>query len=58
MKANEGQAGGGAARALAWAGALSAAVYLATFLFYVRGFRGYTRTAREVFIWLAVLPLL
>jgi hypothetical protein len=37
---------------------LTAAVYLATFLFYVRGFRGYTRTAREVFIWLAVLPLL
>jgi hypothetical protein len=37
----------GAARALAWTGALSAAVYLATFLFYVRGFRGYTRTARK-----------
>ena len=59
MKADEEQAGaGGAARALAWTGALTAAVYLATFLFYVRGFQGYTRTQREVFIWLAVLPLL
>ena len=58
MKSDEGQSRGGAARALAWTGALSAAVYLATFLFYVRGFKGYTRTAREVFIWLAVLPLL
>jgi hypothetical protein len=48
----------GAARALARTGALTAVVYAATFLFYVRGFRGYTRTAREVFIWLAVLPLL
>lgn len=50
--------GAGAARSLAWTGALTAAVYLATFVFYVRGFQGYTRTAREVFIWLAVLPLL
>jgi glycosyl transferase family 87 len=59
MKANEEQLGGGsAARALAWTGALTAVVYVATFLFYVRGFQGYTRTAREVFIWLAVLPLL
>jgi hypothetical protein len=48
----------GASRSLAWAGTLTAAVYAATFLFYVRGFRGYTRTAREVFIWLAMLPLL
>lgn len=48
----------GAVRALAWTGVLTAAVYLATCLFYVRGFRGYTRTQREVFIWLAVLPLL
>lgn len=59
MGPDRGQAGGaGAARALAWTGGLSAAVYVATFLFYVRGFRGYTRTQREVFIWLAVLPLL
>jgi hypothetical protein len=50
--------GGGASRALAWTGAATAAVYVATLLFYVRGFRGYTRTAREVFIWLAVLSLL
>lgn len=50
--------GGGASRALAWTGAATAAVYVATFLFYVRGFRGYTHTTREVFIWLAVLPLL
>ncbi|HEX8722999.1 MAG TPA: glycosyltransferase 87 family protein [Pyrinomonadaceae bacterium] len=50
--------GAGDARKLAWAGALSAAVYAATFLFYVRGFQGYSRAAREVFIWLAVLPLL
>ena len=33
MKSDEGQSGGGAARALAWTGALTAAVYLATFLF-------------------------
>lgn len=58
MGANQEQTGGGAARALALTGALTAAVYLATFLFYVRGFQGYTRAAREVFIWLAVLPLL
>ncbi|MBV8858244.1 MAG: DUF2029 domain-containing protein [Acidobacteria bacterium] len=61
MSANGGHekgAGSSPARALAWAGALTAAVYLATFLFYVRGFQGYTRRAREVFIWLAVLPLL
>ena len=57
MSANEGHEKG-AARSLAWAGALTAAVYAATFLFYVRGFQGYTRAAREVFIWLAVLPLL
>jgi hypothetical protein len=50
--------GGGAARGLALTGALTAAVYAATFLFYVRGFQGYSRRAREVFIWLAVLPLL
>src|SRR3954463_10292664 len=49
---------GQSARSLAWTGALTAAVYAATFLFYVRGFQGYTRTTREVFIWLAVLPLL
>jgi hypothetical protein len=58
MSANEGQAGGGASRALAWTGALTALVYVATLLFYVRGFQGYSRAAREVFIWLAVLPLL
>ncbi|HEX7315940.1 MAG TPA: glycosyltransferase 87 family protein [Pyrinomonadaceae bacterium] len=58
MRANEEGVRGGAERAFAWTGALTAAVYLATFLFYVRGFQGYTRTAREVFIWLAVLPLL
>jgi hypothetical protein len=50
--------GAGDARRLALTGALTGAVYLATFLFYVRGFQGYTRAAREVFIWLAVLPLL
>ncbi|MDT7690303.1 MAG: alpha,6-mannosyltransferase [Acidobacteriota bacterium] len=52
--------GGGAepSRSLARVGTLTAAVYLATFLFYVRGFQVYSRTAREVFIWLAVLPLL
>ncbi|HWW76573.1 MAG TPA: glycosyltransferase 87 family protein [Pyrinomonadaceae bacterium] len=54
-----GRAGGASAnRRLARAGLLTAAVYLATALFYARGFQGYTRTAREVFIWLAVLPLL
>lgn len=58
MEGNREEARGGAVRALAWTGALSAAVYVATLLFYVRGFQGYTRTAREVFIWLAVLPLL
>ncbi len=59
MKANGERGGEGrAARALAWTGALTAALYLATFLFYVRGFQRYTRTQREVFIWLAVLPLL
>ena len=55
-RVESGDAGG--ARGLWRAGALSAAVYAATFLFYVRGFQGYSRTAREVFIWLAVLPLL
>jgi len=50
--------GASSSRGLALTGALTAAVYLATFLFYVRGFQGYTRRAREVFIWLAVLPLL
>jgi hypothetical protein len=52
--------GGGAAfsRSLNRVGTLTTAVYLATFLFYVRGFEVYSRTAREVFIWLAVLPLL
>ncbi len=59
MKTNVGQAREGqAARSLTWTGALTAVVYLATFLFYVRGFQGYTRTQREVFIWLAVVPLL
>ena len=55
-----GDDGGGAdsSRGLALTGALTAAVYLATFLFYVRGFQVHTRRAREVFIWLAVLPLL
>jgi hypothetical protein len=53
------QGGGGVPnRTLARAGLLTAAVYLATLLFYARGFQGYTRAAREVFIWLAVLPLL
>ena len=46
------------ARSLTLTGALTAAVYFATLLFYVRGFQGYSRLAREVFIWLAVLPLL
>ena len=50
--------GADAARGLVLTGALTAAVYLATFLFYVRGFQVYSRRAREVFIWLAVLPLL
>ncbi|MCA1619340.1 MAG: glycosyltransferase 87 family protein [Acidobacteria bacterium] len=53
--------GGGAensSRGLVVTGALTAAVYVATLLFYVRGFQGYSRLAREVFIWLAVLPLL
>src|ERR687886_721776 len=45
-------------RRLVRTGLFTAVVYLATLLFYVRGFQGYTRTAREVFIWLAVLPLL
>ena len=45
-------------RVLVRVGALTAAVYLATLLFYARGFQGYSRRAREVFIWLAVLPLL
>ena len=62
METDSGQAGraGGArpSRGLVRTGLLTAAVYLATFLFYVRGFQGYSRTAREVFIWLAVLPLL
>lgn len=55
-----GREGGGADpnRRLVRAGLLTAAVYLATLLFYVRGFQGYSRRAREVFIWLAVLPLL
>jgi hypothetical protein len=55
------QAVGGTARisrGLALTGALTAAVYLSIFLFYARGFQGYSRRAREVFIWLAVLPLL
>ena len=52
--------GGGAEpnRRLARVGTLTAAAYLATLLFYVRGFQVYSRSAREVFIWLAVLPLL
>ncbi len=50
--------GGASARSLAWTGALSAAVYVGTFLFYARGFQAYARAQREVFIWLAVLPLL
>ncbi len=62
MGANSGKSGSAgsesAPRALALTGALTAAVYLATLLFYVRGFQGYSRRAREVFIWLAVLPLL
>jgi hypothetical protein len=39
-------------------GWLTALVYLCTCLFYVRGPEVYTRTAREVFTWLCVLPLL
>jgi alpha-1,6-mannosyltransferase len=39
-------------------GWLTALVYLGACLFYVRGPQVYTRTAREVFIWLCVLPLL
>jgi hypothetical protein len=39
-------------------GWLTALVYLVTCLFYVRGPQVYTRTAREVFTWLCVLPLL
>jgi hypothetical protein len=39
-------------------GWLTALVYLGTCLFYVRGPEVYTRTAREVFTWLCVLPLL
>jgi alpha-1,6-mannosyltransferase len=60
LTSTRGEEGGGAdsPRGLALTGALTAAVYLATFLFYVRGFQGYSRRAREVFIWLAVLPLL
>jgi hypothetical protein len=50
--------GGGSSRGLVLTGALTAAVYLATLLFYARGFQVHTRRAREVFIWLAVLPLL
>lgn len=59
-KAGQTERGEGAAdaRGLALTGALTAAVYVATLLFYVRGFQGYTRRAREVFIWLAVPPLL
>jgi hypothetical protein len=39
-------------------GALTACVYLAGCLLYVRGYEVYTRAEREVFAWLLVLPLL
>jgi alpha-1,6-mannosyltransferase len=57
-QSERGVVGTNASWGLALVGVLTAVVYLATFLFYVRGFQVYSRTAREVFIWLAVLPLL
>jgi len=56
---SKGRSGGAASsRGLALVGSLTALVYLAALLFHAGGPRSHTRSAREVFIWLAVLPLL
>lgn len=52
------RAGAGVTSGLARVGALTAAVYLLTCLFYLRGPQSHTRTARELFAWFFVLTLL